>query len=72
METLEGGHGSKSILVLSPHIMLTEEESFCIRYHMGAFTDKDEWRFYSEAVHLYPNVLWTHTADMVASQILRR
>ena len=40
-----------------------------IRYHMGAFTDKEEWRDYTCAVHRYPNVLWTHHADMIASHV---
>ena len=48
---------------------LTQEEIACIRYHMGAFTDKVEWNYYTNAIKTYPNVLWTHTADMVASQI---
>jgi hypothetical protein len=41
----------------------------CIRYHMGAFTDKSEWNDYTRAVRNYPNVLWTHQADMLASQV---
>ena len=41
----------------------------CIRYHMGAFTDKKEWSFYTRAVQQYKNVLYTHTADMLASQV---
>ena len=48
---------------------LTEEEVACIRYHMGAFTDKELWNDYTAAVRKYPNVLWTHTADMIASHI---
>ena len=63
------GHGEKSLLMLMSHIDLTEEEKYCIRYHMGAFTDSKEWPYYSRAVKKYPNVLWTHTADMIASQI---
>lgn len=51
-------------------IPLTMEEILCIRYDMGAFVDKSEWNDYTRAVHLYPNVLWTHTADMVAAHIL--
>ena len=51
---------------------LTEEEKMCIRYHMGAFTDQKEWEYYSRAVNLYHNVLYTHTADMIASQIERK
>lgn len=63
------GHGEKSLIMLAGHIDLTEEERMCIRYHMGAFTDSKEWEFYSRAVKKYPNVLYTHTADMIASQI---
>lgn len=63
------GHGSKSLIMLMGHIELTEEEKMCIMYHMGAFVDSKEWEFYSRAVKKYPNVLYTHTADMIASQI---
>lgn len=48
---------------------LTDEEIMCIRYHMGAFTDKSEWNDYTRAVRNYPNVLWTHQADMLASHV---
>lgn len=65
----EPGHGDKSVRMLLPHIDLTEEEEFCIRYHMGAFTEKEEWKNYNNAIAKYPNVLWVHTADMIASQI---
>ena len=52
------------------NLQLTEEEAACIRWHMGAFTeDKDEWNYYNNAVKKHPNVLWTHTADMVAAKI---
>lgn len=64
------GHGEKSILMLKDHIKLTQEETACIQYHMGAFTNKEEWQYYTQAVQTYSNVLFTHTADMVASQIL--
>ncbi len=63
------GHGEKSLIMLMGHIDLTEEEKMCIRYHMGAFTDSKEWPYYSRAVQQYPNVLYTHTADMIASQV---
>lgn len=68
-DALYPGHGEKSLIMLMGLIDLTEEEKMCIRYHMGAFTDKSEWEFYSRAVQRCPNVLWTHTADMIASQI---
>lgn len=67
--TFYTGHGDKSVLMLAAHIQLTEEEIACIRYHMGAFTDQSEWSYYTNAVHKYPNVLWTHTADMIAAHI---
>lgn len=62
------GHGDASVLVLSQIMSLTEEEVMCIRYHMGAYI-QDEWNYYDRAIRKYPNVLWTHTADMVASKI---
>lgn len=48
---------------------LTEEELYCIRWHMGAFDDKQMWNNYGRACTMYPNVLYTHTADMVAARI---
>lgn len=63
------GHGDKSAMLLSTLMQLTEEELLCIRYHMGAFTDKEEWNYYGEAITRYPNVLWTHTADMIAARM---
>ena len=62
-------HGDKSLIMLMGHIDLTEEEKACIRYHMGAFTSKEEWEYYTEAVRKYPNVLYTHTADMLAAHV---
>ena len=69
-DTLFRGHGEKSVLVLaSVGAQLTEEEVTCIRYHMGAFVEKELWNDYTRAVEKYPNVLFTHTADMIASHI---
>ena len=62
------GHGEKSVMVLSTIHQLTEEEVFCIRYHMGAY-EKEEWNYYDRAIRKYQNVLWTHVADMSASKI---
>lgn len=69
--TLFKGHGEKSLMILSSLCKLTEEEAACIRYHMGAFNDKSyEWNDYTRAIHKYPNVLWTHHADMIATHIM--
>lgn len=65
------GHGDKSIIMLTHYMPLTPEEVACIRWHMGAYeTDTNMWNYYGRAIKTYPNVLYTHTADMVASKIL--
>ena len=66
--TLLKGHGSKSVMLLSQFINLTEEEMLCIRYHMGPY-EKEEWQEYDRAIKRFENVLWTHHADMLASKI---
>lgn len=68
-DVLLKGHGDKSIMLLSQFITLTEEEILCIRYHMGAY-NRDDWEGYDRAIRKYPNVLFTHTADMYASKVL--
>lgn len=65
-------HGAKSVILTLKHLPLTDEEIACIRWHMGAYeTDTKLWNSYGEAVKRYPNVLYTHTADMIASKIKR-
>ena len=66
--TMLKGHGSKSVMLLSQFVTLTEEELLCIRYHMGAY-EKEEWAEYDRAIKKYVNCLWTHTADMLASKV---
>lgn len=68
-EQLLDGHGEKSCIQALRWIELTDEELMCIRYHMGAFEGEKKWDKYSNAVAKFPNVLYTHTADMIASQI---
>jgi len=65
------GHGEKSAILAAMLIPdLTDEEMLCIRYHHGAFENsKDAWSAYGHAIEKYPNVLYTHTADMAASRI---
>jgi len=71
IETDEKGHGSKSALYAGRILNLTIEEELCIAYHMGAFTEKECWKDYTDAIHRCPNVLWTHQADMLAAHIDR-
>lgn len=64
------GHGEKSVIHTQQlGLNLTTEEIMCIRWHMGAFDDKAMWDYYGRAIEHNPNVLWTHTADMMASRI---
>ena len=48
---------------------LTEEEMLCIRWHMGAYDESKNWNILGNAIEKYPNVLYTHTADMIASRV---
>ncbi len=63
------GHGDKSAILALQLYPLNIEEVMCIRWHMGAYTDKSEWGYLGAAIEQYPNVLYTHTADMIASRI---
>lgn len=63
------GHGSKSVMLLSQFINLTEEELLCIRYHMGAY-ETDKWHELDLAIRNSNGlVLWAHLADMLASKV---
>lgn len=65
------GHGERSVIMVQNHLRLTDEELACIRWHMGAYeTDTRLWNCYGLAVKLYPNVLFTHTADMYVSKVI--
>lgn len=63
------GHGDKSVIyALRYGCPLTEEELACILYHMGAY-EVEHWENFDAAIRQFPNVLYTHTADMEASKI---
>lgn len=65
-------HAEKSIAMIlgSGCIRMNEEEVACIRWHMGAYEkDTNEWHYLNNAIHKYPNVFWTHVADMMASHL---
>ena len=64
------GHGDASVILIQQFLDLTPEEIYCIRWHMGAFEGEKYWKNYSAACCAYENVLYTHTADMWASQVL--
>lgn len=64
-------HGEDSLLKAQKLIDLTEEEAACIRWHMGAY-ETDAWDRVDQAIRKFPNVLWTHAADMMASKVLEK
>lgn len=65
------GHGERSVIMIQKFMRLTDEEIACIRWHMGAFeTDTRLWLNYHNAAVKYPNVIFTHTADMYVSKVL--
>lgn len=67
--TLVKGHSYKSVIYIQDlGVKLTEEEMLCILYHMGAY-ETDNWREFDKAIKKYPNVLYTHMSDMIASKI---
>lgn len=63
------GHGEKSVIMTQKFLRLTDEEIACIRWHKGAFDDKSMWNSFGRACNMYPNVLFTHVADMIAARI---
>jgi hypothetical protein len=61
-------HAELSLAIIEElGIELTDEEKACIRWHMGAW--EGNWSEFTDAIHQYPNVLWVHTADMMATHI---
>ncbi len=64
------GHGDASVILIQQFLDLTPEELYCIRWHMGPFEGQEYWKGYSAACCAYENVLYTHTADMWASQVM--
>lgn len=64
---LLGDHGDRSVMMASSLLTLTQEEVYCIRYHMGAYNQKDI-SVLGLAIKKFPNVAFTQTADLLASQ----
>lgn len=72
--TLLKGHATKSIILLSQFMTLTEEEMLCIRFHMGPYGNeteqKEEWAGFDKASRKTNGlVLWVHHADQLASKV---
>lgn len=68
-EAFAFGHGEKSVYMISTFIKLKKEESLAIRWHMGAFEPKEMYGYLSEAIQECPLIIYTHTADMLATYV---
>ena len=62
------GHGEKSVfLLLSLGMELTDQEAAAIRWHMGAYRDRECFNEMGRAFDRYPLALFLHLADMTAA-----
>lgn len=61
------GHGHASALILQRFVRLTEQETMCIAYHMGAFGDANYQRDFSRACDLFPEILLVTQADHLSA-----
>lgn len=68
-DTLPYGHGEKSVYIINGFMRLKRAEAMAIRWHMGAFADKDQLNTMTTAYDMYPLAMMLHTADMFASHI---
>lgn len=67
-DTLPMGHGEKSLyLVQKSGLRLSDAEAAAIRWHMGAYNDKDKLSTLGAAFDRWPLALFLHMADMIAA-----
>lgn len=66
------GHGEKSVMMIEQFIMLTKEERFAIRWHMGFTEPKENWNTLNAAIRMYPLILAVHEADLEATYMLEK
>ena len=64
-----GGHGSKSVFLLTKYIQLTDEEAVAINCHMGPYDRAPGDYSLGAAFEHFPLALMLHVADMYASNI---
>lgn len=69
-EKIPLGHGEKSVILVQQFVKLSLEECLMIRWHMGAYNPKEEYRDYNKAIEMYKSVLAFSNADAEASHFL--
>lgn len=63
-----GVHADKSVMMLLQlGLKLTNEEIYCIRYHMGAYESREVMQSLGNAKKKYENIVWVCLADDLAS-----
>ena len=66
-DTIPYGHGEKSVMMITEYIILTSEEKYAIRWHMGFTEPKENYQYLGEAYKKYPMALLLHEADLEAT-----
>ena len=61
------GHGEKSVILIQSFIKLSRFEAVAVRWHMGAYNDRDQLSTMGQAFDQYPLALLLHTADLFAT-----
>lgn len=64
-----GGHGSKSVWLVSKHIQLTDEEAVAINCHMGSWDGNTS---VGDAYEQFPLAWLLHVADEASTYLLER
>lgn len=63
------GHGEKSCILVLANMELTPEETMAIRWHMGGFEPKENYKYLSDAYSEYPLAVMLHMADLKATYV---
>lgn len=64
------GHGEKSVIMIRCYITLSSEEMLGIRWHMGGYEPKENYKALSAAWDKYKSGACLHSADLEASNLL--
>ena len=66
-DTIPYGHGEKSVMMISEYIILSPEDKYSIRWHMGYTEPKELYNTIGAAYKKYPLALMMHEADLEAT-----
>lgn len=69
-DKLPFGHGEKSVFMIQDVMKLGLEEAMAIRWHMGGFTDKEQYQTLSKAYNEFPLAVYLHMADLRATYMM--